>query len=54
LSLFLAFCLLIAEFSDYMAVTVDNQLVVDTDRHDQMEIRFNITFPRLPCACNNF
>ena len=51
-SLIVVFVLVIAEFSAYMTISVENDLVVDGKREEQMEIYVNITFPALPCACS--
>ena len=43
--------LVIAEFRAYWEVTIDNELVVDNHRDEELEIHFSIRFPRLPCSC---
>ncbi|KAF8645254.1 hypothetical protein AX16_008079 [Volvariella volvacea WC 439] len=39
----------IIEFFDYRRVTIDTSLIVDRSRGEKLTVRFNMTFPRVPC-----
>lgn len=42
--------LVISEFSAYLSTQVHHELYVDTSIGEQLQINFDVTFPRLPCA----
>jgi len=39
-----------SEFSDYLAVRVEDRLRVDTTLDEKLRVSMNITFPNVPCA----
>lgn len=43
--------LFIIEFQDFLAISVVEQLYVDTTRLPSMKINFDITFPQIACMC---
>lgn len=42
------------EFLDYRRVNIDTSILVDRSRGEKLNVRMNITFPRVPCyrECN--
>ena len=39
------------EFLDYRRVNIDTSILVDKSRGEKLNVRMNITFPRVPCYC---
>jgi endoplasmic reticulum-Golgi intermediate compartment protein 3 len=37
------------EFFDYRRVNVDTSITVDKSRGEKLNVRLNVTFPRVPC-----
>jgi hypothetical protein len=50
ISIIIIIWLVISEFIYYLTVEVNPQLFVDTTRGEKLQIHFDITFPKLPCA----
>ena len=41
------------EFLDYRRITIDTSIVVDKSRGEKLTVNMNITFPRVPCYCED-
>lgn len=39
------------EFLDYRRVNIDTSILVDKSRGEKLNVRMNVTFPRVPCYC---
>lgn len=45
--------LFLSEFSAFLQTDVRPELLVDTSRGEKLKINFDITFPRMACACTS-
>jgi hypothetical protein len=48
-TLLLSFLLLLSQINQHLAGNVEEELIVDSTLHEQLPIRFNLTFPGAPC-----